>query len=348
MPETVPGIVYDKEGVCNLCRAYVPHQCRDEAELKQLLGENRRPGSPYDCIVPVSGGRDSTFVLYTAVKTYGLRALAVNYDNEFRIDQALTNMQNACRRLGVELVRVRSGRNIARKMVRASVLAALPYGLGPMATTMCDACVYGYKSAAYRVAEQHQVSLILWGHSSIEETGQMLRAVGITFAGLTRRKKLLNLQFYKAQVYGLLQRREFPVSGNRVLSREPVRLRNRTIREVRLFDYLSWNRNEIKQTITNELGWQKPAGHVSTWRTDCKLHVLMNYCWLSQLGCTKDCFGYCSMINGGQLSRAEALEQEKQAVAAAERDALEVLRSELALSEAELATIASDAARALH
>lgn len=347
MPGTVPGIMFDEDGVCSFCREYVGRECRDEAELKQLIGESQTPANRFDCIVPLSGGRDSTFVLHAAVKRYGLRVLAVNYDNEFRVDQALVNMQNACRRLEVELLIVRSRRNIASNIVRASVRAALPYGPAAITGDLCDACVYGYTSAVYRAAERYQTPLILWGNSSIERTDQMRGALAIERAGLARREKLLNLQYHKAQFYGLLQRHEFPVPGNRVLSRKPVRLKNRTICEVSLFDYLPWDRQEIKQTISSELGWRKPDGYASTWRTDCKLHVLMNYCFLSQLGCTKDCFGYCNMINGGQMSRHEALEQEEQTAATSEQDALKLLRSDMALSESELAQIASYAASTL-
>jgi tRNA(Ile)-lysidine synthase TilS/MesJ len=341
MPETVPGITFDEEGVCNLCRKYVCHECRDEADLKQLIEESRTHGNRFDCIVPLSGGRDSTFVLYAAVKRYGLKVLAVNYDTEFRVDQALVNIQNACRHLGVELLIIRSRWNIASKMVCASVRAALPYGLAAIRGDLCDACVYGFKSVVYRAAERYKTPLILWGSSSNEQTDPMLGVLAVGRRGLARREKLLNLQYYKSQIYGLLQRLEFPVPGNRVLSRKPVSLRNRTIREVRLFDYLPWDREEIKQTIARELSWRKPAGHVSTWRTDCKLHVLVNYCYLRQFGCSKDCFGYCNMINAGQMSRHEALAQEEQAAGKSEQDALRLLRSDIGLSESELASIAS-------
>jgi len=344
IPETVPGITFDEAGVCSLCCAYVaPHKSREEMELRGLIEESRIPTNQYDCVVPLSGGRDSSFVLYMAVKRYGLRVLAVNYDNEFQTDQTPVNIENACRCLGVELLRVRSRWNIASKITRASVRGALPYGLGAITDDMCAACAFGYISAAYRAAEHYRTPLILWGHASVEHTDRMLKTLAVKHRRLTRREKLLNFEYYKAQAYGLLQRCEFPVPGNRVLSRKRVRLKNETIREIRLFDYLSWDREEIKRTIIGELGWQKPAGYVSTWRTDCKLHELMNYCWLREFGCTKDCFGHCNMINAGQMSRSEALEQEEQMAVACERGAQQVLREDLNLTEAELAPIMSRA-----
>ncbi len=336
MPETVPGIEFDKDGVCNLCQNHVDYACRDEAELEQIIRESRKESNQYDCIVPLSGGRDSTFVLHTAVKRFGLRVLAVNYDNEFRVDKALDNIQSACRHLGVELLIVRSERDIATKMVHSAFKATLPYGPGAMKSNLCDACSYGYRSVVYRAAEQYRVPLILWGNSSIEKTDNWPKVLGMVPAGLTRDQKLLNQHFYKLKLFSILQRHEFAVAGNRVLSREPVKLKDKTIREVSMFDYIPWDREQIKQTITQELGWRKPTGHASTWRTDCKLHVLVNYCFLKQMGCTKDCFGYCNMINGGQMTRQEALEQEEQTAATSEQDVVALLKSEFGLSNSEV------------
>ena len=68
-----------------------------------------------------------------------------------------------------------------------------------------------------------------------------------------------------------------------------------------------WNRAEIKRTIMEKLGWKKTEGHVSTWHNDCKLHPFMNFVYSRLFGCTKDCWGYCGMINAGQMTREVAL-----------------------------------------
>ncbi|MCJ7762148.1 hypothetical protein MUP38_01680, partial [Candidatus Bathyarchaeota archaeon] len=74
MPETFPGISFDEEGVCNYCRDYTKVSVLGEEALKQELSKYQGKGEKYDCLVPISGGRDSSFTLYQIVKKYGMRS----------------------------------------------------------------------------------------------------------------------------------------------------------------------------------------------------------------------------------------------------------------------------------
>jgi len=88
----------------------------------------------------------------------------------------------------------------------------------------------------------------------------------------------------------------------------------------------------------SKLGWEKPAGFVSTWRTDCKLTPFVNYCFFRMHGCSKACFGYCLMINSGQMSRQEALKQEEEMLATIAQDSKQIrnlLENEVGLSRKE-------------
>ena len=97
MPVTVPGITFDEKGICSYCLSYQQEYSLGREALEDIIASSRNINNQYDCIVPLSGGRDSTFVLYAAKALYDLKVLAVSYDNEFRIEQALVNMQNACK-----------------------------------------------------------------------------------------------------------------------------------------------------------------------------------------------------------------------------------------------------------
>ena len=111
MDDTVQGITFDENGVCTFCHIH------DEIEAAHALGEGttqklndiitkiKKDGKSkkYDCIVGISGGRDSTYTLYSAVKL-GLRPLAVHFDNGWNSDSAVQNIKNACKTLGVDLL----------------------------------------------------------------------------------------------------------------------------------------------------------------------------------------------------------------------------------------------------
>jgi hypothetical protein len=338
LPETVPGISFNIHGVCCFCTDYQNLQYSNEEELQKLVGLIKKEDNEYDCIVPLSGGRDSTFVLYMAKAVYDLKVLAVNYDNEFRIDQALINMQNSCKALDVDFISVRSKRNVAQKIVLNAIRIALPQGLDEISQIFCFACAYGYRSVVWRAAEKYKVPLILWGSSNVEKSLDIKERM-IVQTGISKPRKLFNIYYYKHEYYKLLQRLEFPVSGNSIFFRGIPTLKNKNIKEISFFDYVPWDRKKIKETIMKELGWRKPPNRASTWRIDCMLHDFLNCCFYYRFGCTKDCFGYFNMINSGQMNRAEALVQEGKMVKTITKNIRELLKNKIGLSEKEVLKI---------
>jgi len=340
MPDTVPGITFNEDGVCSFCLNFKKQQCLGEEELERIIASVKKEDDEYDCVVPLSGGRDSTYVLYLAKARFGLKVLAVNYDNEFRTDQALINMKKACEALDVDFVSIRSKRDIARKVVKGGVRLDARNGLPPL--SFCSACTYGYRSVAYRAAIEHKVPLILWGESQHEYTGDMVPKL---FEGLrpkrSKLQKLSNIDNYKFEFYLLLQRLEFPVSGSSVWRRGSPILKEENIIEIKVFDYIPWDRRRMKEVIIKELMWEKLPSHISTWRIDCLLHSCVTYSFFKLFGCSKDCFGYTNMINNRQMDREEALKQEEEMTANVAESMRELLEDKIGLSKEEATEILS-------
>ena len=102
LPENIPGIKFDNNGVCNYCNAYEQAfsnwesiKKQKEEDFKNILRKAQSLHRPYDCLIPLSGGKDSTYALYVASKIYGLKCLAVTFDNGFLSNQAKININNA-------------------------------------------------------------------------------------------------------------------------------------------------------------------------------------------------------------------------------------------------------------
>jgi hypothetical protein len=336
--ENLPGIRFNDAGVCNYCEEYEPFKEHGEEAFRAIIEPVRSFSGKYNCLVPISGGRDSSYVLYLAKKELGLNPLAVNFDNEFRNPQAVKNIENACKALDTELLVLRSKRDIATKFVQSNVRASIPMGMRTLAGSFCRQCAYGYQSVVFMTAEQKKIPLILWGSSSAESTKDMRNQM-VESKVRSRYWKLLNPYLYLTEVRALQQRMEFSVPGNPTLSRSMPVLKNPDIRQISVFDYIVWDRDKIKETITTKLGWRKPEGHISSWRSDCKLHEIVNYCYVKLLGCTMDCIGYCNMIRSGQMDRETALAQEEQAVATCGDNIDNLLGDLLGLSEKEIAKI---------
>lgn len=308
MPDTVPGLTFDESGVCQFCKEYQESKPLGRKALDAVAKQTRNDRLPYDCLVPLSGGRDSTFALYFAKNILKRKVLAVSFDNEFQTPEAMKNMSVACERLGVEFKSIGSRKGYFKKIVKETLKSAPSL----KQLSVCRACDVGIKSVVYRTALKHKIPLIIWGESQYEKTMDMTPRALNALRGLRSRYwKLLNPRFYLGEIFMFLFRRELGVPGNSSFSRRTPVLRDPAIKEVRLYDYIQWDREQIKNIIQNELGWTKPDDAVSTWKIDCSLFSLVNYEFFMLFGCSKAAFGYNRMINSKNMSRKIALEQEQ-------------------------------------
>lgn len=341
LPGSLPGIGFNEEGICNYCLNYTNPRNLGKDKLVELFNEVKKKGKfRFDCIVPLSGGRDSTYVLYLAKRVFGLQVLAVNFDNEFQTDQARANMDKACNILNVDFIAYRSKRNTCIKTVHYAIKASLNYGIKAIANCFCNACTYGYRAVCYIAAEKYNVPLILWGESDYEYTQHMTdEHLRLGLLNSLAKQFTLSCLLYRANLY--IQRFEFPVRGNflRSLALLPPKLKRKQTKEIAFFNYIPWNRKVIKEIITQELDWKKPKNSVSTWRIDCKLDQLVTYCFYNIFGCSKHCFGYHNMINNLQMTREEALRQELQTCSFPNAELLKLLEGDIKLQKEVIGSI---------
>ncbi len=112
MDTTDSDIQFNEHGVCQRCREYEERILPDwnhgkghEAELKELISKIKKSGEgmKYDCILGLSGGLDSTYMLHLAVKEWGLRPFVFHIDCGWNLPVAEENIRKVCNGLGVEL-----------------------------------------------------------------------------------------------------------------------------------------------------------------------------------------------------------------------------------------------------
>lgn len=125
LPETHETIVFNEDGVCNICRqaeykkTKIDWSKRGE-QLQELVEKFKNKGD-YDCIVPFSGGKDSTFTLWYIVEKLNLRPLVVSFDHGFYRPKNLENNERTIRKLGVDFLKFRSDWKIVRKLMLESL-----------------------------------------------------------------------------------------------------------------------------------------------------------------------------------------------------------------------------------
>jgi len=122
MPDTRPGIVFDKEGVCHACGAAERRKEIDwedrKRKLKELCDKYRRKGNYYDCIIAVSGGKDSHFQIYVMKELMKMNPLLVNVYNFSWTNTGLHNFNNMSEAFGCDTISLHLNRKVARKMFR--------------------------------------------------------------------------------------------------------------------------------------------------------------------------------------------------------------------------------------
>jgi N-acetyl sugar amidotransferase len=164
MPHTKPDLHIDDEGVCNACRSMDKRKEVDWAqrkiELTEVLAKHRRNGSNWDCIVPVSGGKDSTYQVIRMLQL-GLNPLCVTSHTCDLSDIGRANIENL-KRLGVDHVEFSPNPTVRAKLNRI--------GLTEVGDISWPEHV-GIFTIPVRAAVQFNVPLLVWGENSQNEYG---------------------------------------------------------------------------------------------------------------------------------------------------------------------------------
>ena len=124
LPETADTITYDENGVCTVCRNQEIKQQIDWDSKKQLLDElveQYRGTGPYDCIIPFSGGKDSTFTLWYLMTQYKLKPLVVSWDHGFYRPQVLKNRERTLQALGADFLSFTPNKVVVKKLMMESL-----------------------------------------------------------------------------------------------------------------------------------------------------------------------------------------------------------------------------------
>ncbi len=246
--ERVNGIVFDEHGVCNYCHQidslidqYGTGNPKGEKELERLIDEIKQKGKgkKYDCAVGVSGGTDSSYLIYLA-KKWGLRPLAVHYDNTWNSAIATENIRKVLGALDVDLythvVDNKESDDIFRSFFEASVAEI------EAATDLALA------ETLYRAAAKFNIQYVLEGHSFIAEgispvgrnyfDGKYIQSIHKKFG--KRAMKTYPLMTFARFMYSTLFRR---------------------IKKIRPYWYIKYDKEEAKEFLHKEFGWQYYGGH---------------------------------------------------------------------------------------
>ncbi len=313
LPETFPGITFDNDGVCSVCRQYNKIEPLGKDEFVRKLKANKTSDGRYDCIAPLSGGRDSCFILHYLVKELGLKPVAYTYDWGLVTDLARRNIQRMCAALGVEHILVSADINKKRENVRKNVNAWLKKpSLGTVPLFMAGDKQFFYY--AQLLKKQMRVDSIVFGMNRLEETLFKARFIGInsnnvkssSFENFSKKNTLSMAFNYGKEFIGnpkFLNSSLLDSLGGYLsyyaLPRDYIRF----------FDYIQWNQNEIEDTLINDYNWELASDTNETWRIGDGTAPFYNYIYYRMAGFTEFDTFFSNQIREGLMTREEALEK---------------------------------------
>lgn len=255
LPETYETIEFDDQGLCNICKSTeYKHNEVDWAKRKRQLDkliEKHKGKYSYDCIVPFSGGKDSTFQLLYLMREYKLKPLVVRFNHGFMRKTIDDNCTRTFKKLGVDVLEFTPNWHIVKKLMLESFVRK---------TDFCWHCHTGIFSYPLRVALMYKVPLVIWGEGMAEVTAyHEYSDEEIEYEDDKKFNMLRTLGITAEDMYNMLKKND-PALDIRDLTPytfpDVGKLNELGYCSVSLGSYIPWDYAENSKLIKKELGWQ--------------------------------------------------------------------------------------------
>ncbi len=291
--ETVPGIKFDETGRCNYCLMIDDLKARyhtgTEEGIREFEGivetiKKAGKGKKYDCVVGVSGGTDSSYMLAKAIE-WGLHPLAVHYDNTWNTAVATENIRKVTSKLNVDLYTHVVDNKEADDIFRSFFMANVPEIDGPTDLALAE--------TLYRAASKYGVQFILEGHSFIAEgvsplasayiDGKYIQSIHQKF-GKLKMKTFPNMTFFSFMKWILFKR----------------------IKKIRPLWYIPYSKEDARKFLEETYDWKYYGGHHLENRMTAFNHSVY---FPQKFNIDQRNNSLSAAVRSGLMSREEALEE---------------------------------------
>jgi N-acetyl sugar amidotransferase len=310
LPETYETIEFDDTGICNICRQHEFKQGKiDWTQRKQKLDElisEYRGKYDYDCIVPFSGGKDSTFTLYYLVKEYKLKPLVVQFNHGFMRPNLLENNERTFKNLGVDVVSFTPNWKVVKRLMRETLIRKGDF---------CWHCHTGIFSYPMHLAIKFNVPLVFWGEPSSEYTAYYdYRDDEVEAVDEVRFNRFVNLGITSEDIKGMINK-DFDLDPRDLTPYTYPSLRDLKrlgYQSVCLGSYIPWNTKRQSQLIIDKLGWRgdevegMPPGLYSYEKIECQMQGVRDYLKFLKRGYSRVTQMTALDIRKGSMTKSEA------------------------------------------
>lgn len=297
LSEDYPNIEFDDKGVCNYCRKWDVRWKdfdyeKSEAKLVEVLERAKSKKRKYDCLVPFSGGRDSSYVLYVIKEKYKLTPLAVTFNNTFISDYAYKNITNLVKRLNVDHVFLSYKPDRLKQYYRCMIRDGGEF---------CSICTAGINYVITVYQRLYKIPLVIMGTSTrVDEQSPF----EITSTHPLYIKKVLKKNHISSSEFdNFLIKKQYELSA---LEKIKIKIQDSDYISINLPDHIEWDNQQIQKVLDDELGWLTPdtkADHIDCKFANIKYFLknkqIPNFIFKQQK--------FSQLIRDGQLTREDAL-----------------------------------------
>jgi N-acetyl sugar amidotransferase len=308
LPETYETIEFNDDGVCNICQQQTyKKESIDWSSRKLMLGElieQYRGKHDYDCLIPFSGGKDSTFTLYYLMKEYKLKPLVVQFNHGFMRPGLLENNERTFKKLGVDVISFTPNWKVVKRLMLESLIRKGDF---------CWHCHTGICSYPMHIAVKFKVPLVFWGEPSSEYTAYYdYRDDSIEEVDEARFNRVVGMT--AEDMRGMIEK-DFDLDARDLTPYAYPALRDLKqlrYRSVCLGSFIPWDAKTQSKIIMNDLGWEgdevegMPPDLYTYEKIECAMQGVRDYLKFLKRGYSRVTQMTALDIRNGRLDKAEA------------------------------------------
>ena len=288
--DNIPYISFDKNGICNYCHQHDNLEKEYPKDFNILLNiadkiKKDMKNKPYDVIVGVSGGCDSSYMLYLTKVLLGLRPLATHCDNGFNTDISNENLNTMCKQLNIDLFVQKIPREVTADGIKAAMLASVPE-----TDNISD---IGLAATHYIACEKYEIKYIFEGSN--------FRTEGIGLAGWIYMDQMYINDIQKK--FGEINFGEYTIP-TMYLGQQLKWMLLRKIKKIRPLYYNDCNKEYTKKFLSEKYGWKWYGGHHMENKTS---YFTNNYYLPKKFNVDIRQVEYAALVRDGQISRKDAI-----------------------------------------
>jgi hypothetical protein len=316
LPANYLNISFDANGVCSFCNSHTqktyPGLDKMREDVRAIL--KKHPNRKFDCVLGISGGRDSTYLLHILKNVLGLNPLAYFVNHDFIPEHTRNNVMTIAKKADVKLIVEKSQvlRHCFHKTFKAWKKRPSPATI----SAFCMGCKSRVLFTDYKLAIKYKIPLIINGGTPFEYASYKMDLMKMD----PESKKIRS---YKMGYFHQIMKNPSLILDPYIILMQGaeyltyINFHPTLHRLIRSFYHLSfidpywmytkWEEKEVMSTIKKEFDWKNFPGMKSTWRGDCYIGPVRQYLYYALLGYSDKDVHLSSLIRDGQITREEAM-----------------------------------------